>query len=325
MKEFKHLNIKILATLAAMVSGLTSCPHSQKSNSESESAGTPDIVSDSTTIENEAVDSTIIGDRSQHGNKAYYPLNILLFCFGDSTIVMENMDTIFAKEKSANFLFAKVVWYADFEPKKEDVEYREFINWSKKHLLIYAEIPVDTADIHSWNDIRERNAKNFNEIINSDEANSDYEYSILQDVVLHREKSKSYTNHTILSATEGSLYGVHGYYLRYTASFSNTTGERFAWDCIADVDGLLSKLDKRYLAGYLEDTETWASIDTVVDWMKNNKPWSDPYLKETTGGKYLCLFYQIREVEWRIPHHFEMSIPLDTVIPYLNDKGKKFL
>ena len=324
MKEFKHLNVKILATLAAMVSGLTSCSHSQKSNSESESAGTPDIVCDSTTIENEAVDSTIIGDRSQHGNKAYYPLNILFFCFGDSTIVMDNMDTIFAKEKSANFLFAKVVWYADFEPKKEDVEYREFINWSKKHLLIYEEIPVDTADIHSWNDIRERNAKNFNEIINSDDAKFSYDYSILQDVVLHREKSKSYTNYTILSATEGSLYGVHGYYLRYTASFSNTTGERCAWDCIADVDGLLSKLDKRYLAGYLEDTETWASIDTVVDWMKNNKPCTDPYLKETTGGKYLCLFYQIREVDW-IPYDFEMSIPLDTVIPYLNDKGKKFL
>ncbi len=241
------------------------------------------------------------------------------------------MHSVFEKEKSTDFLYAKVLWRADFEPNEEDVEYYEFVKWSKEYLLQYEEINIDTIGINTWNDILKCNAKSFDEIVSSEEVSLhvDYNisYSINRNIVMHREKGESYTNYTIISESDGSSYGVHGYHTQNTAHFSNTTGDRFKWDCIANVDGVLSKIDKQYLDGYMEDSETWISTDSLIVLMRNKKPYSDPYIKEINGEKYLCLFYQAYEINpgYNLPFPYEVSIPLDIVISYFSDRGNTFL
>lgn len=233
--------------------------------------------------------------------------------------------------KKVDSLGINVRWVAYFEPKEDDIEYQEFIKWSRMYLLKYDydhKLRVDTSIIESWNDIMLCNAKCVDEIINDELSylNEGYSGIVFDRVVaLNRNKTELFSNYTITIETYGKDFG-RGEFDQYTAIFNNTTGERFTWDCIIDVDGLLSKIEKRYLGGFIEDSETWINTDSLVIQMKKQKPRTEPYLRMENNILYLCLFYQHKEVYpgREIPFEYEVSFPIDSIIQFLSERGKGF-
>lgn len=233
-------------------------------------------------------------------------------------------------KKHVDSLDFNIIWIAYFEPKEDDVEYKEFIKWSRKYLLNFDYgIHVDTSIIESWNDIITCNANCTDELLNNEEIQT-YSNSaginFDRNVVLNRNKTELYSNYTIMIETYGDYYG-RGQIEQYTALFDNSTGERFAWDCIANIDGLLSKIEKQYVGGYMEDSECWINTDTLVTQMKKQKPRTDPYLRMEKNELYLCLYYQWKEIYpgYEIPFQYEVSFPIDSVILFLSERGKKFI